>query len=98
VCQSVFGCYFAAFIDGVLRLDVERSEKDSWNLSDFFVWEWEGNGYSVLLAVCSAICPASFWSYSANLYGVEHFGECIDFFYAIHFVFRENGRHFPFNN
>ena len=28
-----------------------------------------GNGYSVLLAVCSAICPASFWSRSANLYG-----------------------------
>jgi len=34
-----------------------------------------GNGYSVLLAVCSAICPASFWSHSANLYGAEHFGE-----------------------
>ena len=34
-----------------------------------------GNGYSVLLAVCSAICPASFWSRSANLYGAEHFGE-----------------------
>ncbi len=29
------------FIDGVLRLDVERSEKDSWNLSDFVEWEWE---------------------------------------------------------
>jgi hypothetical protein len=39
-----------------------------------------GNGYSVLLAVCSAICPASFWSRSANLYGAEHFGEWIDFF------------------
>jgi hypothetical protein len=35
----------------------------------------EGNGYSVLLAVCSAICPASFWSRSANFYGAEHFGE-----------------------
>jgi hypothetical protein len=34
-----------------------------------------GNGYSVLLAVCSAICPASFWSRSANLYWAEHFGE-----------------------
>ena len=34
-----------------------------------------GNGYSVLLAVCSAICSASFWSHSANLYGAEHFGE-----------------------
>ena len=34
-----------------------------------------GNGYSVLLAVCSAICSASFWSRSANLYGAEHFGE-----------------------
>jgi hypothetical protein len=41
VCQSVFGYYFAAFVDGVLRLDVERSEKDSWNLSDFVEWEWE---------------------------------------------------------
>jgi len=56
-----------------------------------------GNGYSVLLAACSAFCPASFWSRSANLYGAEHFGELIDYFYAIHFVFRENGRHFPFN-
>ncbi len=35
----------------------------------------QGNGYSVLLAVCSAICPANFWSRSANLYGAEHFGE-----------------------
>ena len=35
----------------------------------------QGNGYFVLLAVCSAICPASFWSRSANLYGAEHFGE-----------------------
>ena len=35
----------------------------------------KGNGYSVLLAVCSAISPASFWSRSANLYGAEHFGE-----------------------
>ena len=22
-------------------MDVERSEKDSWNLSDFVKWEWE---------------------------------------------------------
>ena len=29
------------FVDGVLRLDVEKSEKDSWNLSDFVKWEWE---------------------------------------------------------
>ena len=39
VCQSVFGYYFAMFVDGVLRLDIEKSEKDSWNLSDFVKWE-----------------------------------------------------------
>jgi hypothetical protein len=38
-------------------------------------WTNKGNGYSVLLAVCSAICPASFWLRSANLYRAEHFGE-----------------------
>ncbi len=41
MCQSVLGYFFAAFVDGVLHLDVERSEKDSWNLSDFVEWDWE---------------------------------------------------------
>ena len=35
------GYYFSVFVDSVLRLDVERSKKDSWNLSDFVEWEWE---------------------------------------------------------
>jgi hypothetical protein len=47
---------------------VERFDKNCYNIPP-------GNGYSVLLAVCSAICPASFWSRSANLYWAEHFGE-----------------------
>ena len=55
---------------------VEENGKDlpsGKNLGDYM--NEKGNGYSVLLAVCSAICPASFWSRSANLYGAEHFGE-----------------------
>ena len=30
------------FVDGILRLDVEGSEENSWDLSDFFKWKWEG--------------------------------------------------------
>ena len=41
MCQSIFGYYFSAFVDSVLHLDVERSKKNSWNLSDFVEWEWE---------------------------------------------------------
>jgi hypothetical protein len=33
--------YFAAFIDGILRLDVERSKEDSRDLSDFVEWKRE---------------------------------------------------------
>ena len=33
--------FFAAFIDGILRLDIERSEEDSRDLSDFVEWKWE---------------------------------------------------------
>jgi hypothetical protein len=36
-----FWDYFAAFVDGILRLDVERSEEDSRDLSDFAEWKWE---------------------------------------------------------
>ena len=34
-----------------------------------------GNGYSVLLAVCSAICPASFGCILPICMGAEHFGK-----------------------
>jgi hypothetical protein len=33
--------YHATFVDGVLRLDVERSEEDSWDLSNFVEGERE---------------------------------------------------------
>ncbi len=33
--------FFAAFIDGILHLDIERSEEDSRDLSDFVEWKWE---------------------------------------------------------
>ena len=52
----------------------EGHGRDASELGDHDVRS-SGNGYSVLLAVCSAICPASFWSRSANLYWAEHFGE-----------------------
>ena len=56
------GYYFSAFNDSVLRLDVERSEKDSWNLSDFVEWEWESEvsnnvvGYQFLEEVLLLDC------------------------------------------
>ncbi len=30
------------FVDGILRLDVEGSEENSWDLSDFVKGKWEG--------------------------------------------------------
>ena len=33
--------YHATFVDGVLRLDVERSKEDSWDLSNFVEGERE---------------------------------------------------------
>ena len=29
-------------VDGILRLDVEGSEENSWDLSNFVKWKWEG--------------------------------------------------------
>ena len=43
-------------------MDVERSEKDSWNLSDFVKWEWESEasndvvGYQLLEEVLLLDC------------------------------------------
>jgi len=37
----VFGNYPAAFVDGILRLDVERSEEYSQDLSDVVEWKWK---------------------------------------------------------
>ena len=43
-------------------MDVERSEKDSWNLSDFVEWEWESEvsnnvvGYQFLEEVLLLDC------------------------------------------
>ena len=30
------------FVDGILCLDVEGSEENSWDLSNFVKWKWEG--------------------------------------------------------
>ena len=60
--QSIFGYYFSAFVDSVLHLDVERSKKNSWNLSDFVEWEWESEasndvvGYQFLEEVLLLDC------------------------------------------
>ena len=29
-------------VDGILRLHVEGSEENSWDLSNFVKWKWEG--------------------------------------------------------
>jgi hypothetical protein len=58
---------------------------------------WMGNGYSVLLAVCSAICPAAFGHVLPICMG-QNILVNESMFNAIHFVFHENGRQFPFNN
>jgi len=38
----VLGNYFAAFVDGILHLDVEGSEENSRDLSNYVKWKWEG--------------------------------------------------------
>ena len=42
MCKPVFRNDLSALVDGILRLDVERSEENSRDLSNFA--EWERNG------------------------------------------------------
>ena len=37
--KPVFWNDLSSFVDGILRLDVERSEENSWDLSDFAEWK-----------------------------------------------------------
>ena len=39
MCEPVFWNDLSAFVDGILRLDVEWSEENSWDLSDFAEWK-----------------------------------------------------------
>mgnify|MGYP006185380145 CR=1 FL=1 len=42
MCKPVFRNDLSAFVDGVLRLDVERSEENSQDLSNFAEWKRDG--------------------------------------------------------
>ena len=42
MCEPVFRNDLSAFVDGVLRLDVERSEENSRDLSNFAERKWDG--------------------------------------------------------
>ena len=87
MCQSVFGCYFAAFIDGVLRLDVERSEENSRDLNDFAEWkrdcESSSNvvGYEFLEEFLLFVCALM----------VSEFEGIFDVLYSVLFVERLKG-------
>ena len=42
MCKPVFWNDLSAFIDGILRLDVERSEENSRDLNNFAEWKKDG--------------------------------------------------------
>ncbi len=42
MCKPVFWNDLFAFVDGILRLDVERSEENSRDLSNFAEWKRDG--------------------------------------------------------
>ena len=41
MCKPVFRNDLSALVDGILRLDVERSEEYSQDLSDVVEWKWK---------------------------------------------------------
>jgi hypothetical protein len=60
MCKPVFWNDLSAFVDGILRLDVKRSEENSRDLSNFTEWKRDGKtsnnivGYEeFLLFVCA---------------------------------------------
>ncbi len=42
MCEPIFWNDLSAFVDGILRLDVERSEENSRDLSNFAEWKRDG--------------------------------------------------------
>jgi hypothetical protein len=65
MCKPVFWNDLSVFVDGILRLDVERSEENSRDLSNFAEWKRDGKtsnnvvGYrfleEFLLFVCAFV-------------------------------------------
>jgi hypothetical protein len=72
----------SAMMDAGCGRFLTKQSRVSWALS---LASNTGNGYSVLLAVCSAICPASFGHVLPICMGQNILVNVLVFFYAIHF-------------